>query len=104
MSQTGFSVIILYDEKFIRKEIISMGLVDILVSLALGALAGWIAGIIMKSKSGLLLNIILGLVGGIVGGWVLSLFKLSLPGILGSIIGAVIGACLVIFVVRLFKK
>ena len=81
-----------------------MGLVDILVSLALGALAGWIAGIIMKTKGGLLFNIILGIVGGFVGGFVLSLLKLSLPGILGSVIGAVIGACLVIFVARLFVK
>jgi len=81
-----------------------MDIWGILVSLGIGAVAGWLAGIIMKSKSGLLFNIILGLVGGIVGGFILSLFNLNIPGIVGSIIGSVVGACLVIFIVRLIKK
>ena len=81
-----------------------MGLVDIIVSLALGALAGWLAGIIMKSSNGLLLNIILGLVGGIVGGYVFGLIGITFFGVVGTIIRAIAGACLVIFIVRLIKK
>lgn len=81
-----------------------MGIVDIIVSLALGAVAGWLAGIIMKSNGGLLLNIILGLVGGIVGGYVFGLIGISFFGIVGTIIRAAAGACLVIFIVRLIKK
>lgn len=81
-----------------------MGVWDIIVSLAIGAVAGWLAGIIMGSKGGLLFNIILGLIGGIVGGWVLGLIGVSFFGIVGTIIRAVAGACLVIFVVRLIKK
>jgi len=81
-----------------------MDFVQILVMLALGAVAGWIAGMIMKSKGGLLFNIILGIVGGFVGGFVLKLLHLSADGWIGSIVGAVIGACIVIFVARLIAK
>ena len=38
-------------------------MIDLLVSLAIGAVAGWLASIIMGSKGGLLKNIILGIVG-----------------------------------------
>ena len=69
-------------------------MIRILVSLVLGALAGWIAGKIMKSSHGLLMNIILGLVGGLIGlggGW------------LSGLILAVVGACLLIWVARLIS-
>jgi len=39
----------------------------------IGALAGWIAGKIVKGKgSGILLNIVTGVVGALLGGWLLS--------------------------------
>ena len=81
-----------------------MEILDILVSLAIGALAGWLAGMIMGSKNSLLLNIILGIVGGFVGGLIFSFLGIEAIGIFGTIICAVVGACLVIFIVRLIKK
>ncbi len=74
----------------------------LLVSLALGALAGWIAGKIMKSSHGLLMNIILGLVGGLVGGWLGGLIGLG-GGWLSGLILAVVGACILIWVARLIS-
>ena len=79
-------------------------LVDLLISIAIGALSRWLAGIIMKSKGGLLRNIIFGIVGGFVGGLIFGLLGISFNGYLGTIIVSVIGACLVIFIFnKVFK-
>lgn len=78
-----------------------MDIVSILISLALGALAGWIAGQIMNSKGNLLRDIIIGIVGGFLGGWVFSLLGISFAGYLGVVVQSAICACLLIFVCRL---
>lgn len=73
-----------------------------------GAIAGWLAGIVMKSRQGLITNIILGIIGSVVGGFVLTL----VPGVqsvetglsLGHILTAMIGAIIVIAVVRLLRR
>ena len=44
-----------------------MGIVDILIAVAIGAVAGYLASLIMGTKGGLLRNIILGIIGGAVG-------------------------------------
>ena len=72
----------------------------ILTSLLVGAIAGWLAGIIMGKKHKLLVNIILGVVGGAVGGWLLSLFNISANGFLGNILVGVLGACILVFLAR----
>ncbi len=71
-----------------------------------GAIAGWLAGQVMKGGGyGLITNIILGIIGGVVGGWLLGVAGVSVGGgILGSIITSAIGAAVVIFVAGLFKK
>ncbi|WP_428338870.1 GlsB/YeaQ/YmgE family stress response membrane protein [Mycobacterium sp.] len=40
--------------------------------IVIGALAGWIASLIMKTREGLLLDIVIGVVGALVGGFLLS--------------------------------
>jgi uncharacterized membrane protein YeaQ/YmgE (transglycosylase-associated protein family) len=69
----------------------------ILSWIIVGAIAGWLAGIVMKSQQGLIGNIIVGIIGGFVGGWVLGLFGgdpsvdgINLPSILTAFVGAVI--------------
>ncbi len=81
-----------------------MDLVGILISLALGAISGWIAGKLMESDGSLLRNIILGILGGVVGSIVLGLVGLGGSGYIGTIIVSVVGACLLIWVVRLITK
>ena len=77
---------------------------NIVISLVIGAVSGWLASIIMGTKGGLIRNIILGLVGGFVGQFIFSLLKISFAGYLGTIIVSVVGACLVVFIVnKLFK-
>jgi len=84
-------------------------IITIILWLLFGALVGWIAGMIMKSKNSLLWNIILGIIGSLVGGFIASLVGLgSLGGTfsfsIGNIIIAVVGACIVIFIGRLLKR
>ena len=40
--------------------------------IVIGALAGWLASLIMKTREGLLLDIVIGVVGALVGGFLLS--------------------------------
>ena len=58
----------------------------ILISLAIGGICGWLAGMFMGSKNSLLINIILGLIGGVLGNFVFGLIGISFHGIIGNII------------------
>lgn len=81
-----------------------MGFVSWIV---VGAIAGFLANMVMGSRSGLLMMIVLGIVGGLVGGFLATyLFpKVSVDGInIESIIVATLGAILVIFVVGYFTR
>ncbi len=79
---------------------------DILLWLVLGAVAGWIADLIMKSNHGMLEDIILGIIRAFVGGFIMPL--LGQQGVTGfnfySLIVAVIGAVVLIFLGRLIHK
>ena len=81
-----------------------MDIIGILISLALGALAGWLAGKIMKSDGSLLRNIVLGIVGGVLASFIFSLIGISFYGYVGTVIASVIGACLLIWIARLITK
>ena len=78
---------------------------DVIIFLVIGALAGWLAGVIMKGGGfGLIGNIAVGVVGAFLGGWLLSKLGLSIGGDFGGFITAVIGAVILLFIVRLIKK
>jgi uncharacterized membrane protein YeaQ/YmgE (transglycosylase-associated protein family) len=72
----------------------------------IGAIAGWLAGKIMKGGGfGLIMNMVLGIIGGVVGGWVFGLFGLSTDGgLIGSLVTSVAGAVLILYIGRLIKK
>lgn len=81
---------------------------DIIIWIIVGALAGWIASMIMRTDAqmGAVANIVAGIVGAFVGGWVLSLFGVSAPqGQLNipSILTAILGAVIVIGVVKMLR-
>jgi uncharacterized membrane protein YeaQ/YmgE (transglycosylase-associated protein family) len=81
---------------------------DLLYILIIGAVAGWLAGLIWKGGGfGLLWNIILGIAGSFVGGWLLG--KLGVNVSIGShvvnlIVTSVIGAIVVLFIASLVKR
>lgn len=79
----------------------------ILLWIIFGALAGWIASVIMKTDSnqGTVSDIIMGIVGAVVGGFLMNL--LGKTGVTGfnfySFAVAVIGAIVVIYIGRIFR-
>ena len=80
---------------------------NILLWLILGALAGWLAGLIMGSDGrNWLVNILIGVLGAAIGGFVASL--LGLGGITGfnlySLLIAVVGACLLLGIYNLLRR
>ena len=82
-----------------------MDLTGLIIFLAIGAIAGWLAGVIMKGGGfGLFGNIIIGIIGAVVGGFVFGLFGISAGGLVGSIFTATLGAIILLFVVSLIKK
>ena len=83
-----------------------MTIESFIIWLVVGAIAGWLAGQVMKGGGfGLVGDIILGIVGAVVAGWLLPAIGILIGGgILGAIINAFIGACIVLFVVRLIKR
>ena len=69
--------------------------------IVIGAVAGWIAGLLMKGKgSGLLMNMVIGIVGAFIGGWTFSLLGISANGLIGSLVTAVAGAVILLFVAK----
>ena len=81
-----------------------MDVVSILITLAIGAVAGWITSFIMNTKGGLIRNIIVGILGGFVGSYLCKLLNISFAGYLGTILVSVVGACLLVFVInKIFK-
>lgn len=79
---------------------------DIIAWLIIGAIAGWLAGKLVKGGGfGLLVDIIVGIIGAFIGGWLSGVLGISLgAGWIASIITATIGAIILIFIVRLFKR
>ena len=76
----------------------------ILISIAIGALFGWIASSLMHSKGGLLWYIILGVVGGALGNWLAGILGIG-GGLIVQLLIGVGGTCLLIWLCRLiFKK
>lgn len=74
--------------------------------LLIGAVAGWLAGLVMKGRGfGVLGNIIVGVVGAILGGYLFGVLGVSTGGgLLGSLITAFVGAVVLLFLVGLIKK
>ena len=77
----------------------------LIVWLIIGAIAGWLAGQIVKGYGlGLVGNIVVGIIGAIMpaGCWPWWLYLVG--GILAAIVNAVIGAVILLIIVGFFKK
>lgn len=73
--------------------------------LIIGALAGWLAGKIMKGRGfGLLGNIVVGIIGGILGGFLFGLLGIVSGGLIGSLVTALVGAIVLLWIVGMIKK
>lgn len=77
---------------------------NLLISIIIGGISGWLAGKLMDSKFSVLGNIIIGIVGGAVGGFLLGFLGIHGSGFIGNIIVGVVGACVLIALGRAIKK
>lgn len=80
-----------------------------IVWVIVGAIAGWLASIVMKTnkQQGLLMDIVVGIIGSVIGGWVLSLVgigDLSIGLGIGNIITAFVGAVILLGVLRIIRR
>jgi uncharacterized membrane protein YeaQ/YmgE (transglycosylase-associated protein family) len=70
-------------------------------SLLLGAIAGWLAGVMFKSDGfGVPGNIVVGAIGALIGGW---LFAGAYGGV-GAVIAAAMGAIILLFLLRVVRR
>lgn len=86
-----------------------MSFSGLLIILVIGAIAGWLGGLIMKGSGfGLLGNIIVGIVGAVIGGALFGMLGISTStstsGMLGSIITATAGAVVLLFIAGLIRR
>ena len=82
-----------------------MDATELIIFLAIGAVAGWLAGVITKGGGfGLLGDIVIGILGAVVGGYVFGTLGIAITGLVGSIITATLGAVILLFLIRLIKR
>ena len=81
-----------------------MGLVEFVLWLVFGGLAGWIASLIVgkNSQLGILGNIVVGIIGAFIGGALLPNDGDQFD--FGSFVAAVIGAVILLVIVNLFTR
>ena len=83
-----------------------MGIESLLVFIIIGAIAGWLAGLIVKGFGfGLIGNIVVGIVGALIAGWLFPRLGFAVGGgILAAIIHATIGAVILLVLIKLVKQ
>lgn len=79
----------------------------LITMLVVGAIAGWLASLVVGGlKWGLIGYIVAGIIGGVVGGWLLNALKFNLNlgnPIINNVVTAAIGAIVVILLARLIS-
>jgi uncharacterized membrane protein YeaQ/YmgE (transglycosylase-associated protein family) len=83
-----------------------MDVQSLIIWLIVGAIAGWLAGMVVKGGGfGLIGDIVVGIVGALIAGWLLPQLGIVIGGgIVGAIIDAFIGAVILLIVLRLIKR
>ena len=79
---------------------------SLLVWLIIGALAGWLAGLLVKGGGyGLFIDILIGVLGACLGGWVAHVAGFSVGGgFVISLVVATLGAVLLLVMLRMLKQ
>jgi uncharacterized membrane protein YeaQ/YmgE (transglycosylase-associated protein family) len=81
---------------------------SLLILLLIGAIAGWLAGVLVRGFGfGLIGNIVVGIIGALIAGWLLPTlgvgFSVGNP-IVTSILYALIGAIVLLVIIGLFRR
>ena len=83
-----------------------MTLEALIIWLIVGALAGWIAGLIVKGYGfGLIGNIVVGIIGAVIAGWLLPKLGIVIgSGFVAALINAIIGAVILLVIIGLIRR
>ena len=78
----------------------------IIVWLIIGAIAGWLAGTLLRGGGfGLIGDIVVGIVGAFIGGWLAGMLHIHVgAGWIGSILTAAVGAVLLLIILRAVRR
>jgi uncharacterized membrane protein YeaQ/YmgE (transglycosylase-associated protein family) len=95
----------IFDENFRGKEI-GMSAQSLLIFLLVGAVAGWLAGVVVRGGGfGLLGDIVVGILGAFIAGWLFPQLGFHLAvGIVGVILDAAIGAIVLLLIIRVIRR
>ncbi|MEX2534727.1 MAG: GlsB/YeaQ/YmgE family stress response membrane protein [Trueperaceae bacterium] len=78
----------------------------ILLWIVFGALAGWIASMIVRTDQGLLLDVVVGIIGAVIGGFIFRAFGEA--GVTGfniySLLVAILGAIVLLWIVKAVRR
>ena len=77
-----------------------------IIWIIVGAIAGWLAGMVVKGGGfGLIGDIVVGIVGAIIAGWLLPQLGIVIGGgMIAAIIDAFIGAVILLVIIKLVKR
>lgn len=83
-----------------------MSVETILIWALVGAIAGWLAGVVVRGGGfGVVGNIIVGIIGAFLGGWLFGVAGIAIgAGIINTIFTAFIGAVVLLLLVRVIKR
>lgn len=83
-----------------------MAVETLLIWILVGAVAGWLAGLVVRGFGfGLIGNIIVGIIGAFLGGWLFGTLGIAIgAGIINTIFTAFIGAVVLLLIVRVIKR
>lgn len=78
---------------------------DIIITVIVGGIVGWLASLIMKTNAqmGILANVIVGIVGSFLGYWLAGLLGIATGGGIVRWVVAVLGAVILIFILKALK-
>ena len=79
---------------------------EILIWIIVGAIAGWLAGLVVRGAGfGLLGDIVVGIVGAFIAGWLFPRIGLHLgEGFIRAVLDAFIGAVILLLLIRLVRR
>lgn len=81
-------------------------LVAFIIWIVVGAIIGWLAGLLIQGGGfGFIVDALIGILGSVLAGWLFPRLGISLGGgLVGSVIASVIGAVIVALGVRLLRR
>ena len=85
-------------------------MINFIIWLIVGAIIGWLAGMVMGDRESTVLNIVIGIVGAFLGGFLFNMLGIGGSNInnndfsIGGLVVSLIGACILLGIVNLVRR